>query len=85
LDWNMPGGGGPEAARQILSQHKDTVIVGLTSSEHPGTCAEMIAAGASRVLIKGGSVAELANAIIQSAQTPRGRDANHKRPLSAGV
>jgi DNA-binding NarL/FixJ family response regulator len=33
LDWMMPGGGGPAAAREILLRSPDTKIVALTASD----------------------------------------------------
>ena len=36
LDWMMPGGGGPRAARQIHARCPGTCIVALTSSGQPG-------------------------------------------------
>jgi DNA-binding NarL/FixJ family response regulator len=63
LDWMMPGGGGPEAARRIVSERPDTRIVALTSAGSPQALAEMTSAGACGVLIKGCSAAELADTI----------------------
>jgi CheY-like chemotaxis protein len=66
LDWMMPAGGGPEAARRIRTSSPDTVIVGLTSSEGPEAYAEMISAGASACLVKGVSADKLATTIQQA-------------------
>ena len=66
LDWMMPSGGGPEAARRILARNADTRIVGLTSSDSPQAWLEMMRAGARGFLIKGGSRAELARTIHQA-------------------
>ncbi len=67
LDWMMPGGGGPEAARRIRERQPNAAIVGLTSSRSPKAFEEMTSHGASRLLLKGCSVAELAHAIVQAA------------------
>jgi CheY-like chemotaxis protein len=55
LDWLMPGGGGPEAARRILSLVPDVRIIALTSSDGAEAAFEMTRAGACAVLVKGGS------------------------------
>lgn len=49
LDWVMPGGGGPAAAREILVRSPETKIVALTT---PGT-PRAEAAGALTSLLKG--------------------------------
>jgi len=69
LDWMMPGGGGPEAARRILYQRPDTRIIALTSSSGPEARGEMVSAGASRVLTKGHSAHELDRIIRQAVET----------------
>jgi CheY-like chemotaxis protein len=69
LDWMMPGGGGPEAARRILYQSPDTQVIALTSSNAPEARKEMMSAGASRVLTKGHSADELDNSIRQILET----------------
>jgi DNA-binding NarL/FixJ family response regulator len=66
LDWMMPRGGGPEAARRILARNADTRIVGLTSSDSPEASLEMLRAGAICFLVKGGSGDELARTIHQA-------------------
>jgi len=69
LDWMMPEGGGPEAARRILYQRPDTRIIALTSSNAPEARSEMMSAGASRVLVKGHSADELDRTIRQVLET----------------
>ena len=63
LDWVMPGGGGPQAARQIQIQSPDTKIVALTSSDSPQAEMDMLRAGASSFLVKGCSPEELVRTV----------------------
>jgi DNA-binding NarL/FixJ family response regulator len=65
LDWVMPNGGGPEAARRILSDRPGTRIVGLSSSDSPEASLDMMRAGANGFLLKGGSAEELEETIRQ--------------------
>jgi DNA-binding NarL/FixJ family response regulator len=66
LDWIMPSGGGPEAARQILLRSPDTRIVALTSSDSPEASLDMMRAGAKCFLVKGASADELSHTIRQA-------------------
>jgi DNA-binding NarL/FixJ family response regulator len=52
LDWVMPGGGGPAAAREIAMKSPDTKIVALTSSDTLEAEVDMLRAGARSVLVK---------------------------------
>jgi DNA-binding NarL/FixJ family response regulator len=70
LDWMMPGGGGPEAARRILGQRPDTRIVALTSSDNHEASLEMTRAGARWFLVKGCSPDRLARTIHQASRAP---------------
>jgi CheY-like chemotaxis protein len=70
LDWMMPGGGGPEAARRILGSCPDTRIVSLSASKSRKVLLEMTRAGASGLVVKGGSAAELAQMIHQVVGRP---------------
>jgi DNA-binding NarL/FixJ family response regulator len=63
LDWMMPGGGGPEASRTIVKESPGTRIIALTAFDTPQASREMLSAGATSVLIKGTSPAEIARAI----------------------
>lgn len=53
LDWVMPGGGGPVAAREILNCSPDTRIVALTTPGAPNAEADSLRAGARTSLVKG--------------------------------
>ena len=63
LDWQMPDGGGPNAAERILRREPHTCIIGLTSSNDQEAVLEMSDAGACCVLLKGVTGADLVNAI----------------------
>jgi DNA-binding NarL/FixJ family response regulator len=63
LDWLMPGGGGTEAARRILDHRRQTLIVGLTSSDNREALSEMTSAGAACLVAKGGSAEQLTQTI----------------------
>ena len=70
LDWMMPGGGGPEAARQIVVRCPGTRVIALTASASPNTYLEMLKAGASGLLVKGCSGEALAQMIRRTAERP---------------
>lgn len=72
VDFIMPGGGGPEAARQIQERSPDTRIVGLTAADGPDAYLAMLRAGASGLLVKGGSAERLVEMIHRAHQ--RGAD-----------
>jgi CheY-like chemotaxis protein len=63
VDFFMPGGGGPEAARQIQERSPGTRIVGLTAADGPDAYLAMLRAGASGLLVKGGSAERLVEMI----------------------
>jgi CheY-like chemotaxis protein len=67
LDWMMPEGGGPEAARRILQTNPDIRVVGLSSFDTADARDDMIDAGACGLLVKGGSADDLAEMIRQAA------------------
>jgi DNA-binding NarL/FixJ family response regulator len=63
LDWVMPGGGGPAAARGIERLSPGTKIVALTSSDSPQAEMDMLRAGAKSFLVKGCSPEELVRTV----------------------
>jgi DNA-binding NarL/FixJ family response regulator len=63
LDWVMPGGGGPQAARDMALHSPDTRIVGLTASDTQEAELDMLRAGARSFLVKGCSPEELLSTI----------------------
>jgi CheY-like chemotaxis protein/HPt (histidine-containing phosphotransfer) domain-containing protein len=80
LDWMMPDGGGREAARRILDRRPETVIVALTASDSLEALAEMTSAGATCLVAKGGSAAQLTGTIARALKkTAAARDARPQR------
>jgi CheY-like chemotaxis protein len=69
VDFIMPGGGGPEAARQIQERSPGTRIVGLTAADGPDAYLAMLRAGASGLLVKGGSAERLVEMIHRAHET----------------
>jgi DNA-binding NarL/FixJ family response regulator len=67
LDWMMPAGGGPAAARGIGERSPETSIVALTSSDSEEASVDMLRAGAKSFLVKGGSAQELISTIERAA------------------
>jgi DNA-binding NarL/FixJ family response regulator len=63
LDWVMPGGGGPAAARQILEDCPEVRVVALTSSDGGEASMDMLRAGAKSFLVKGAPPPEIVNGI----------------------
>ena len=63
LDWVMPGGGGPHAARDIAARSPQTRIVALTASDSQEAELDMLRAGAKSFLVKGCSPEELLQTI----------------------
>jgi CheY-like chemotaxis protein len=70
VDFIMPGGGGPEAARQIQQRSPGTRIVGLTAADGPDAYLAMLRAGASGLLVKGGSAERLVEMIHRAHERP---------------
>ncbi|HEX4010683.1 MAG TPA: response regulator [Solirubrobacteraceae bacterium] len=68
VDFMMPDGGGPEAARQIRARCPDTQVIGLTASDNHGDYAEMLRAGAAGLLLKGTSLDEIVQTIRRAAE-----------------
>jgi CheY-like chemotaxis protein len=70
VDYVMPGGGGPAAARGIRERCPDTRVITLTASDTPGAYLEMLRAGASGLLVKGTSSDRLVQLIHRVAERP---------------
>jgi EAL domain-containing protein (putative c-di-GMP-specific phosphodiesterase class I) len=68
LDVKMPAGGGPRAAREILSRCPGTRVIALSAHEDRRTILEMLRAGAVGYLIKGARGAEIVHSIVQVAR-----------------
>jgi DNA-binding NarL/FixJ family response regulator len=63
LDWVMPGGGGSQAAREILLDNPAARIVALTASDTEEASLDMLRAGAKSFLVKGAPPSELSRTI----------------------
>ena len=63
LDVEMPGGGGPHAARAIRANHPDTRILALSAHETGSAREEMDRAGADGYVTKGTPRGEIAQAL----------------------
>lgn len=67
LDVEMPGGGGPHAAREIKSAAPGTRVLALSAHEGGEQRAAMEAAGADGYVVKGTAPAEIAAVLRGSA------------------
>ena len=73
LDWWMPEGGGPRAAREISQARPDTGIVAFTAFHGATPSGEMLAAGARFYLVKSErSGDEILDAIQRAARSNGG-------------
>jgi DNA-binding NarL/FixJ family response regulator len=68
LDWVMPDGGGPQAAKDIADVSPDTKVIALTASDSQHAEVDMLRAGAINVLRKDASMPEIAEAIRAAAR-----------------
>lgn len=67
VDVNMPGGGGPEAAREIRAQVPGAYVLALSGNEDRPTVVEMLRAGAAGYVVKGIAPEDLLAAIHRTA------------------
>jgi EAL domain-containing protein (putative c-di-GMP-specific phosphodiesterase class I)/FixJ family two-component response regulator len=63
LDVNMPGGGGPRAAREIMRVSPSTRVIALSAVEDRPTVLKMLRAGAVGYLVKGGATDQIVESI----------------------
>jgi DNA-binding NarL/FixJ family response regulator len=68
LDWVMPDGGGPQAAKDIARVSPETKVIALTASDSGHAEMDMLRAGAINVLVKDASMPEIAEAIRAAAR-----------------
>ncbi len=68
LDVNMPHGGGAAAAAGIRKRVPETKLIALTAHEDRATVMDMLRAGVSGYLVKGGPPAEIVEAIRRVAE-----------------
>jgi PAS domain S-box-containing protein len=79
MDVKMPGGGGVEATRRVLSQRSDIAIVGLSAHEDQATATQMLEAGAVAYIVKGMPEPEILEAVR------RARRGQMSMPADLGV
>jgi DNA-binding NarL/FixJ family response regulator len=70
VDVRMPGGGGPQATRDILRTSPSTKVVALSAHEEEEAVGEMLAAGALAYLLKGVTAEVIVEAIHRAAARP---------------
>ena len=68
VDVNLPGGGGPQAAREIRRQLPDAYVLALSGHEDRPTVVEMLRAGAAGYVVKGIAPEDLLAAIHRTAE-----------------
>ncbi len=59
LDVRMPGGGGPHAAREIKRRSPQTRVIALSAYDDRTTVLDMVRAGATGYLVKGGQIGDI--------------------------
>jgi DNA-binding NarL/FixJ family response regulator len=70
LDIEMPGGGGPQAAREIRAKSPETRVLALSAHQTDAARAEMTAAGAIGYVVKGAPPEEVLRAIREAVRQP---------------
>jgi DNA-binding NarL/FixJ family response regulator len=80
LDVRMPGLGGIEAARRLLSAHPEAEVLVLTMAEDVEGVSRAVAAGASGYLVKDASREELAAAVTAVLGRARAAESTGSRP-----
>jgi DNA-binding NarL/FixJ family response regulator len=73
MDVRMPGVGGTEATRRLLSLHPEACVIMMTVAEDVDGVARAIAAGARGYVVKDASREELAATVVQSLSDVAGR------------
>lgn len=68
VDVKMPGGGGPQAARDILRYSPRTRVIALSAYEDRKTVLQMLAAGAVGYLVKGTAPDEIVRAVLRAVR-----------------
>ena len=68
VDVKMPGGGGPRAAREILSALPETKVLAVSAYEDRRTVLDMLREGAVGFVVKGTPARELIDAVRRSAR-----------------
>jgi signal transduction histidine kinase len=68
VDVKMPGGGGPRAAREILSALPETKVLAVSAYEDRRTVLDMLREGAVGFVVKGTPAKELVDAVRRSSR-----------------
>ena len=68
VDFYMPGGGGPEAARRIRELSPATRVIALTATDSPDAYLAMLHAGASGLVVKGSPAERLVQTIHRASE-----------------
>ncbi|MFZ5872355.1 MAG: response regulator [Actinomycetota bacterium] len=79
MDVRMPGIGGVEATRRLLSLHPDATVVVLTVAEDADGVAQAVAAGARGYVVKDGDREELTAAVLHAVGDPSRRGPGSRR------
>jgi EAL domain-containing protein (putative c-di-GMP-specific phosphodiesterase class I)/DNA-binding NarL/FixJ family response regulator len=66
VDFKLPGGGGPRAAREILMSSPTTKVIALSAYADRNSVYRMLEAGAVSYLVKGAAADEIAQAIARA-------------------
>lgn len=85
MDLSMPGMGGVEATRRIVSESDDAIVLVLTADEAPGTLAAALRAGARGYLRKTVNEGELVTSLRAVARGELLIDPSLKEFLRAGL
>jgi len=80
MDVRMPGIGGVEATRRLLSRHPEATVVVLTVAEDADGVAQAVAAGARGYVVKDGDRDELTAAVLHAVGEPSRGAAAQRRP-----
>jgi DNA-binding NarL/FixJ family response regulator len=89
MDVRMPGIGGVEAARRLLSRHPEAIVVMVTVAEDADGVARSVAGGARGYLVKDASREEVAATVVyalsdglarRSVPTPRSTESTASAP-----
>jgi DNA-binding NarL/FixJ family response regulator len=84
MDVRMPGIGGVEATRRLLSRHPEATVLMLTVAEDADGVARAVAAGARGYLVKDADAAELTAAVVHAVAGPAGPDRGLGRRTDLG-
>jgi DNA-binding NarL/FixJ family response regulator len=84
MDVRMPGIGGVEATRRLLSRHPEATVVVLTVAEDADGVARAVAAGARGYVVKDADRDELTAAVLHAVAEPSRREGADARRAELG-